>query len=699
MPEIHLDFETRSTLDLKKVGVHAYAEFSETDAICVAWGTTIDNVQSQQICGVERYRPPRAIVDGAADPSVIWYAHNAAFERQVWKRIMTPRYGWPQCPPVHRWRCTMAQAYAMALPGRLELAAAALGLPQQKDNIGYRLMKLMCAPKTVSPLTWHESAEQRTRLAEYCRQDVRTEINLTERVLPLDDWEQSLWELDQIINDRGIYVDEELCDASLDIIDKVKARLHVQMAEATDGAVTRTDQTAALRKWLADKLGVEAVDSIAKGVIDDYLGQQLPGDRWDADAGAVVPGPVRRALTIRREAGKASVAKVDALLESRSRDMRARGLFQYHAASTGRWAGRRFQPHNLKRPQLKPKEIKRLIDAIVAYRDPDVVELYFGEPLSAIGDVVRSMVTAAPGKTLYCGDFANIEGRGLAWGAGEERKLEVFRQNDIPLLNHNGGPRMDEFGDPIMAGPDPYLVAAAGIYGVPVTTLNKKSPERQVGKVAELALGYQGGLGAFHAMAGAYGVVLPDEKIEQVKTAWRKNHPEIVAWWREAEDAAVEAVLNPGREFPARRIAFKKVGSFLFMMLPSERRLCYPYPRVEEKETPWGAVKPMVTFMGTDTKNGSPTKGKWTRLSTYGGKLVENAVQAIARDVLAEAIVRLEDNGYPVVMHVHDEAVSEPSLGFGDVHEFEQLMAVPPAWARGFPIKVEAWTGHRYRKG
>lgn len=919
--EVGLDLETRGVVDLKKVGVTAYAQDKDTDVYCAVFRRGSDAV-GHDILGVPGYKCPDYIVEAAKDPTVIWKAHNAAFERALWRYVLTPRHGWPKCPPRSRWVCTMSQAYAMALPGSLDKCGEALRTTIRKDLEGGKVMKKMMRPNRWSPagepIYDHDTPANRKTLREYCAIDTLAEGANGERLMPLLPEEHASWQLDQLINDRGIYVDEELCDAALDVIDKVRADLHSKMAAVTNQAVKKTDQTAALKRWLAGQLGSEDIESIAKGVVEEYLGQQLPGDRWDSETGQVIPGKVRQALLIRQAAAKASAAKIDALLMSRAADMRAHDLFQWHAASTGRWAGRRFQPHNLMRPTLSKKGIKLAIDLIRQHRDPDILNAFFGddEALSVIGNIVRSLVMAAPGKKLYCGDFSNIEGRGLAWEAREETKLDVFRLNDAKL------------------GPDPYLVAAAAIYGLPLETLTKDSPERQIGKVAELACiaegslvltdrglvpieritkghrvwdgddfvrhdgvvsrgqkpviryggltatpdhlvwvesqgepmpfvdaarrdlplryanpdarrvalkdisglqrrhvydilnagpnhrftvsdvlvhncGYQGSKGAFYAMAGTYGLVLPEDVVVNAVSGWRAAHPKTVQFWADMEDAAVSAVLSPGEWFnvgDCDNIAFIRSGSFLFMELPSGRRLSYPYPRYEEIQKPWGPGM-AVTFMGTDTRNKSPTKGKWTRLSTYGGKLAENCLaadtevltgegwklieavlwtdciwdgvewcnhggvvakgeqvtgwcrgvrmtpdhlvltgagwaqagafewvasglhepvfdivnagprqrftvrgsggdpiivhnctQAIARDVLRDAMFRLEDAGYEIVMHVHDEIVCEVDEGFGSLKEFEAIMAEVPKWAKGFPIKVEGWEGDRYRK-
>jgi DNA polymerase len=300
------------------------------------------------------------------------------------------------------------------------------------------------------------------------------------------------------------------------------------------------------------------------------------------------------------------------------------------------------------------------------------------------------MVRAGKGKKIVAADFTSIEGVVLPWLAGEQFKLDAFRQ-------YIAG-----------RGPDMYLVAAAGIYGIPIDTMSKKThpQERQIGKVAELACGYGGGVGAFQTMAAGYGVVVPDAQAEQIKSAWRDAHPNVVSYWYELEQAAIDAVNHPGVVFPVRDCKFKVVGSFLWLQLPSGRALCYPFPKTMWLPTPWGQEKEMLTFktvpnvsnakkiVHSDRSNTS----KWARISTYGGMLAENATQAVARDLLAEAMVRLEQHGYLIILHVHDEAVAEVNEGFGSVAEFEQIMCELPPWAKGLPVAASGFSGPRYRK-
>jgi DNA polymerase len=681
---LHIDLESRSTVDLPKSGVYRYAADPTTDVWCAAYAVDDEPIGLWIPAG--RAEAPLAVQSAVREGWQI-IAHNAAFERVMWRGILGPRYGWP-IPKLTQWRCTMACALAMSLPAALSNAAAVAGVEIGKDMGGRALMMQMAKPrrprKGENPdgIYWFDDDARKQRLYAYCKNDVEVERKLHERLLPLSPSEQQTWWLDQIINDRGVYVDTALCLAALQIVDQAADLLDEEMREVTGGHVEKCSNVVRLAEWL--RLRGWQTDGLDKQAIDELLGLDLPDH-------------VRRALELRREAAKASVKKIEALLLGRSHDNRARGLLQFHAASTGRWAGRRFQPQNIKRPQLKEGEIDEAIEA-VATGDIEVVRQY-GEPLSVVGDCLRGMITAAKGRRIMAADFANIEGRILAWMAGEDWKLQAFRDYDAGT------------------GPDLYILAWARSFGIPVEQVTKD--QRQGGKVQELALGYEGGVSALQSMAAAYKIKLDAKTADEWKRKWRQAHPRVTDMWRDIEDAQLYAVQHPGKIVKSGVLAWRTAGSFLWMRLPSGRSICYPYPRIAQfawirdhlgrpRSILWeraveleraGKIeitsepRDVVEYQGQD----SYTR-KWGPCYAYGGLTTENADQGIASDILREAMKRLERRGYPIILTVHDEAVAEPAVSHGSLEEFEAIVCELPAWAEGLPIAASAWDGERYKK-
>jgi len=556
-------------------------------------------------------------------------AWNAAFELGIWNRVMVERHGWPRLRP-EQCRCTMVMAAAMSLPLSLDKCAKALSLDITKDMPGHRLMMRVSKPRTTEPLIWWDDEDRLRRLEEYCAQDVEVERRIARKLLPLSATEQELWVLDQTINQRGVPVDLASVEWLIDWCKQERKRLNKQMFKVTGGQVRDCSDVAGLARYAG-------VQSVAKAALEEHLKSAT--------------GKIAAALQLRQEFAKTSTKKLEAFRRGTMPDGRMRGIFQFYGAeSTGRWAGRRVQPQNMPRPTCGQDEIERRL------RERDF------RSLRDVSDCLRAMI-AAP--QLVCADFSAIEARVLAWLSGQEDVLDVFRE-----------------------GGDLYKHAASGIYSVTYGDVDKD--QRQIGKVAVLALGYQGAVGAFNAMAQSYGVVLPKPKIERIVKGWRDANPKTVQWWADLENGAERAIRKRGKRIVAGGIPFRHAKGHLWLKLPSGRMLCFPRAKIGSVEKPWGTADG-IKYVG---ENSYTRKVEW--LTTYGGKIAENITQAVARDLLAAAMVRVEAAGHEVVMHVHDELVAVKDGA--DLKEFEQLMAEAPEWAAGLPLAAEGWIGERYRK-
>lgn len=670
--KLTIDFETRSAADLRGCGAAAYAEHPSTEVVCLAlkpsgdgggpfiWfpppfdamvaGSTPSNAE------VVSREKVAALVD-AADTIE---AHNAQFEFFVWNAVMVGRHGFKPLDP-SRLRCSAAKVAAISLPRSLAEACRVSGVPIQKDAEGHRLMLRMCKPRKPrkaereadpdweSKTWWHETPAEIVRLGEYCAADVLAEESLSSAVPGLTDAEEAVWQLDLAINARGIRVDVEAAAAITDCVGRHSASLEREFRRATglDSPRQRDATLALLNEMGAGMEGLTAAD------VDGAL------DAEDDPA-------VRRILKIRKSLSRSSTAKYKALLASACADGRVRGTLMYHGAGTGRWSGRTVQPQNFPRGAFQDTEA--CIELFKA-GDLEGVRLMYGDPMIAASTCLRGMLIPGEGMDFVVADYSSIEGRVLAWLAGERSALSVYR-----------------------SGRDPYKVAASAIYGVPYEDV--APPQRQIGKVAELALGYQGAVGAFSAMARSYGLdAMPDDEIKGLVGRWRESRPMTVELWAALESAAHRAVENPGVVFDAGPAKLTVRFGFLIMRLPSGRCLWYARPRIEDKETPWGKTKPTVAIDATNAVTRA-----WGTSYLYGGLLAENLTQAVARDILVEGMLGVEKAGYPVVMHVHDELISEVPEGYGTVEEFEGLMCKAPEWAKGLPLKAEGWRGKRYRK-
>lgn len=653
MTILHLDDETRSAAELKKVGLSNYAVHPTTGLWCSAFAFDDDPVDLWTAEGNTDDAAVRAAKEHIRKGGLV-YAHNAAFELKIGRHV-APRYGWPELK-LEQMRCTMAMAYVMALPGSLEHCAAALGIDQQKDMRGSRVMMQLARPRSLaddgSPIWWDDRAKLDTLYA-YCKQDVEVERACHKRMLELTPEELELWRLYQRMNERGIPVDLASIDRAIELVTSEKKRLDEAMREVTGNIVAGCTDVKQLTGWLR------------------YRGVTIPGvakaDVIDALSHDGLPDDCRRALELRQEAAKTSTAKLTAMRDGASDDGRARDCTQHYGAHTGRGAGRRIQPLNFPRPSLLHTE-DDVEDAIAHLHRPQYLEMLYGSPMTVLADCLRGMIKAPDDKEFICCDFSNIEGRVLAWLAGEEWKLQAFRDFDAGT------------------GPDLYLLSYARAFGC---TIEEAKPQRQVGKVMELALGYEGGVGAFQTMARGYGVKVSDMRADELKELWRSAHPMTRKLWKGLQAAAIRAI-KTGEIHEYRGLKFRVKGSFLFCRLHSGRVLSYPYPRLGKDR--WD--RDNWSYMRV---NG--LSRKWERHETYGGDQANHVTQATARDIQTHGMLALEAAGYELDLEIYDEDLAEVSLSSGkSVDEMSTLLSNAPRWATGLPVAATGWQGQRYRK-
>jgi DNA polymerase len=636
------DIETRSTCDLEVAGAWRYAADPATEILCVGYAVDDGPVQT--------WAPGQPVPVEFTAPSTV-VAHNVQFERAVAIRILQSRHGWPAIP-IARHRCTMAMALASAMPGALESVAAILGLPP-KDAEGAKLMKRMARPRRhrkgedPDQIYWVDGPDLREQLHQYCKQDVELTRAIFRRLPTLSAAEQELWELDALINERGFAVDVALTLAARAVAREESAGINAEIAKLTGGAITSVNQVAKISAFIRDR--GHQLKSLNKHSVAGVLAHD-PGDE------------VQQLLELRQDGARASARKLDRLLHSVDTDGRLRGTLRYHGASTGRWSGRGFQPQNLKKTKL---DIGAAVDAIMA-GDIDRIRA-LGAPLVLAGEISRGLIVASEGHVLMGADFSAIESRVLAWLAGEDWKTDTYR-------------RFDATGDVAL---EPYCVTATRVLRRSVTPEDDEG--RQIGKTCDLAFGYGGGLGAWRRFDTSD--TYTDSEVERFKADWRREHAATVQFWHALERAAHRAI-RTGQPVKFNRFQLAMGDGTLFLTLPSGRRLAYPEARLVPGR-----------FDGTrQIRCKDNAQGAWADRDAWYGTLTENVVQAIARDLLAAALQRLDAAGYRIVLHVHDEAVAEVPEGFGSESEFLELMLALPDWADGLPIAAKPWRGKRYAK-
>jgi len=652
MSTIWLDLETYSPVPITH-GTHRYAEEAEVLLVAVAVN---DEPVAVWDCtqGHAGWRGRLQSLIDKADTVVI---HNSHFDRTVLRHCGVNM-------PVEKIRDTMVQALAHSLPGSLGTLCDVLGVPtdKAKDKAGKKLIQLFTKPRPKNmklrradhvshPTEWNE-------FIEYARLDVDAMRDVYGR---LPNWnnsrsERNLWRIDQGVNDRGIAIDLELAHAALRAFRRTSGTLATRAAHLTGGHVTKLTQGARFLQYLRDYHNF-APENLTKGTVAELL-------RSDG-----LTPIVRELLEIRQQAAATSPAKYKVLLDATSSDGRLRGTLQFCGASrTGRDAGRIFQPQNLPRPTMDADVIETGISAMKL----DCEDLLFDNVTDLCSSAVRGCLVAPEGRKLVIADLSNIEGRVLAWLAGEDWKVKAFCDFDRGV------------------GHDLYVVAYAKAFDVDAEVVvdNKKNGDgsmRQDGKTMELACGYQGGVGAFRAMGGPAVAALSDEEIQPLVSAWRKAHPNVVKLWYGVEAAAKQAIRKPDELSHYDMLQFDMKDGWLRIRLPSGRYLSYPNAAIEDGR---------ITFDGTNQYT-----RKWERVETYGGKLVENIVQAVARDVFMTGMVGAEAHGYEVCIRVHDELITEvPDTADYSVAQLASIMATNPSWAVGLPLAAAGFETHRYKK-
>lgn len=670
-----LDFETLSACDLKKAGAWRYSEDPTTNVVCL--GFSIDG-GDPEVWKPDDSRSQATLTAAISNPGVMFVAHNAAFEKAIWRNIMVPQFGWPDVPN-ERWHCTQAVCAMKGLPLRLDRAASALGLHQLKDTSGTKAV--LALGRTGKTGNYDHSPDKLQRVYDYCKQDVRAELALHRRVKDLGAEERRVWQLDQTINERGVKLDMAFVAAAQMICDQASKPLHAEFMAITDGISPSQPK---FKDWLHAQ-GV-AIPNLQKETIATWLGEQHDEDDSDADCQAVVQlaEAPRRALQIRRILGSASVKKLAAMRACCGTDGRAHGLLQYHGAGPGRWAGRLLQPQNFPRPSLKQvrgwdaegKEIleghdaEQLVAAIMS-GDSEYVRCLYGEPIEAVANGLRHAIVAGPGSLLEVGDYAKIECVIVLALAGQ---ADTARQV-------------------IERGSAVYTDMAAKIFKRPVAKTELR--EYTIGKNTILGCGFQMGAAKFQSR------YCPNDSIEFAQAAideYRKVFaPKVPRLWYALEDAAVRTVWDR-LPHEAYGVTYALEDGWLTARLPSGRKLWYYDPRPVRKAMPWSTPEEPDIRPGFEYS--AWKLGQWKRISAYGGLLTENVVQALARDLLVNGMFNCEAAGHGVVLTVHDEIITEVKEDISSPEVLDAAMCRVPQWAQslGIPVASECWAGARYRK-
>ena len=653
MKTLSLDLETYSSVDLGKSSVYRYVESPDFDILLLGYSADGGEVQVVDLAQGEQI--PTEVIDALTDECVCKWAFNAQFERvclSQWLRrngypLRNERYAAPDDPCMAYlnpagWHCTMVWSAYLGLPLSLKDVGAALGLDKQKLTEGKELIRYFCVPGKDGTRRMPASAPEKwATFRAYNLRDVETEMAIQERLrkypVPEEVWSQ--YHLDQQINDRGIGVDRTLVRGAIGIDKRSREELTARLQELT--MLDNPNSVQQMKDWLA-----------ANGLQTDTLGKKQV-----AELLKTAPEPLKSVLVLRQQLAKSSVKKYQAMENAVCADGRARGCFQFYGARTGRWAGRNIQLQNLPQNRMPDLEQAR---SLVRAGDYDSVRLLYDSTPDVLSQLIRTALIPSPGKTFFVSDFSAIEARVIAWLAGEQWRQQVFAE-----------------------GKDIYCASASQMFGVPVEKHGVNGHLRQKGKIAELALGYGGSVGALKAM-GAIEMGLKEDELKPLVDAWRTANPMIVKLWWEVDRAVTRAVSDKTAT-ETHSIRFTCQSGMLFITLPSGRRLAYVRPRIGENQFGGSAI----TYMGTNAAK------QWARLESYGPKFVENIVQAISRDILCYAMQALRDCA--IVAHVHDEVILEADPGMSLEAVCERMGRTPP-WAQGLLLRADGYATPFYKK-
>lgn len=653
MKTLSLDLETYSSVDLGKSSVYRYVESPDFDILLL--GYCADGGEVQVVDLAQGEQVPPEVIDALADARVCKWAFNAQFERVClsrWLRrngypLRNEHYAAPDDPCMAYlnpagWHCTMVRSAYLGLPLSLKDVGAALGLDKQKLTEGKELIRYFCVPGKDAMRRMPASAPEKwATFRAYNLRDVETEMGIQERLrkypVPEEVWSQ--YHLDQQINDRGIGVDRTLVRGAIGIDKRSREELTAQLQELT--MLDNPNSVQQMKDWLA-----------ANGLQTDTLGKKQV-----AELLKTAPEPLKSVLVLRQQLAKSSVKKYQAMENAVCADGRVRGCFQFYGARTGRWAGRNIQLQNLPQNRMPDLEQAR---SLVRAGDYDSVRLLYDSTPDVLSQLIRTAFIPSPGRIFFVADFSAIEARVIAWLAGEQWRQQVFAE-----------------------GKDIYCASASQMFGVPVEKHGVNGHLRQKGKIAELALGYGGSVGALKAM-GAIEMGLKEDELKPLVDAWRTANPMIVKLWWEVDRAVTRAVSDKTAA-ETHGIRFTCQSGMLFITLPSGRRLAYVKPRIGENQFGGSAI----TYMGTNAAK------QWARLESYGPKFVENIVQAISRDILCYAMQALRDCA--IVAHVHDEVILEADPGMSLEAVCERMGRTPP-WAQGLLLRADGYATPFYKK-